>query len=166
MAVSYTHLAFINDNELSGIYLEPDTKRYYPSGALASQVLGFVNTDNVGTEGIEARYDSYLEGTAGEIIKTKGNNGSEMLYQFEKYYEASDGDSVILTIDSTVQYYLEDVYKRQAGPCERGFAHSLGIAVQDRECSTGQCKNRPNPAHHHKNTPLYRNTSLWEKGQT
>lgn len=99
--------AFINDNELSGIYLEPDTKRYYPSGALASQVLGFVNTDNVGTEGIEARYDSYLEGTAGEIIKTKGNNGSEMLYQFEKYYEASDGDSVILTIDSTVQYYLE-----------------------------------------------------------
>lgn len=42
-----------------------------------------------------------------EIIKTKGNNGSEMLYQFEKYYEASDGDSVILTIDSTVQYYLE-----------------------------------------------------------
>ena len=63
--------AFINDNELYGIYLEPDTKRYYPSGSLASQVLGFVNTDNVGTEGIEARYDSYLQGTAGEIIKTR-----------------------------------------------------------------------------------------------
>lgn len=98
---------FINDNDLSGIYLEPDTKRYYPSGSLASQVLGFVNTDNVGTEGIEAKYDSYLQGTSGEIIRTRGNLGSEMLYQFEKYYEASDGDSVILTIDSTVQYYLE-----------------------------------------------------------
>ena len=98
---------FINDNKLSGIHLEPDTKRYYPSGTLAAQVLGFVNTDSVGAEGIEVRYDSYLEGTAGEIIKTEGNRGSEMLYQFEKYYEASDGDSVILTIDSTVQYYLE-----------------------------------------------------------
>ncbi len=98
---------FINENDLSGIYLEPDTKRYYPSGSLAGQVLGFVRSDNVGTEGIEAYYDSTLEGTAGEIITTKGNNGAEMLYQYEKYYDASDGDSLVLTIDSTVQYYLE-----------------------------------------------------------
>ncbi len=99
--------AFINENELSGIYLEPDTKRYYPSSSLAAQVLGFVSSDNVGIEGIEAQYDSYLTGTAGEIITTKGNNGTEMLYEYEKYYEASDGDSLVLTIDSTVQYYLE-----------------------------------------------------------
>ena len=99
--------AFINDNGIKGIYLEPDTKRYYPSGSLAGQVLGFVSADNVGTEGIEKKYDSELEGTAGEIITTRGNNGAQMLYQYEKYYDASDGDSVVLTIDSTVQYYLE-----------------------------------------------------------
>ncbi|MDD3164365.1 MAG: penicillin-binding transpeptidase domain-containing protein [Oscillospiraceae bacterium] len=99
--------AFINENDLSGIHLEPDSKRYYPNTSLASQVLGFVNTDNTGTEGIEAKYDSYLEGTAGKIITTKGNNGAEMLYQYEKYYEASDGDSIVLTLDSTAQYYLE-----------------------------------------------------------
>ncbi len=98
---------FINENGIKGIYLEPETKRYYPSSSLAAQVLGFVSSDNVGTEGIEAYYDSWLEGTAGEIITTKGNNGSEMLYEYEKYYEATDGSSLVLTIDSTVQYYLE-----------------------------------------------------------
>ena len=99
--------AFINDNDLDGVYLEPDTQRYYPNGSLAANVLGFVRTDNVGAEGIEAYYDSFLEGTAGEIITAKGNYGSEMLYTYEKYYEASDGDSLVLTLDTTVQYYLE-----------------------------------------------------------
>ena len=99
---------FINENDLSGIYLEPDTKRAYPYGTLCAQVLGFVRQDdNVGIEGLEAYYDSYLQGTAGEIITTKGNNGSEMLYTYEKYYDASDGDSLVLTIDATVQHYLE-----------------------------------------------------------
>lgn len=98
---------FINENELEGIYLEPDTQRYYPYGTLCAQVLGFVSADNVGAEGIEAYYDSYLEGTGGKIITTKGNYGSEMLYTYEKYYDPSNGDSLVLTIDSTVQYYLE-----------------------------------------------------------
>ncbi|HIS65728.1 MAG TPA: PASTA domain-containing protein [Candidatus Avoscillospira avistercoris] len=98
---------FINENEIKGIYLEPDTKRSYPYGTLCAQVLGFTREDNVGAEGIEAYYDSYLQGTAGEIITTKGNLGTEMLYNYEKYYDASDGNSLVLTIDATVQYYLE-----------------------------------------------------------
>lgn len=98
---------FINENDLTGIYLEPDTKRTYPYGSLCAQVLGFTREDNVGAEGLEAYYDSYLQGTAGEIITTKGNLGSEMLYNYEKYYDAADGNSLVLTIDATVQYYLE-----------------------------------------------------------
>ena len=98
---------FINENEIKGIYLEPDTKRSYPYGTLCAQVLGFTREDNVGAEGIEAYYDSYLQGTTGEIITTKGNLGTEMLYNYEKYYDASDGNSLVLTIDATVQYYLE-----------------------------------------------------------
>ena len=98
---------FINENELSGIYLEPDSQRYYPYGSLAAQVLGFVNADNVGAEGLEAYYNSVLEGTAGEIIRTKGAGNSEMLYSYEKFYDAADGRSLVLTLDATVQYYLE-----------------------------------------------------------
>lgn len=98
---------FINENEIIGIYLEPDSQRYYPYSSLASQVLGFVSGDNVGAEGLEAYYDTQLEGTAGEIIRTKGAGNSEMLYAYEKFYDAKDGNSLVLTLDSTVQYYLE-----------------------------------------------------------
>lgn len=99
---------FINENDLSGlINLEVDSQRYYPYASLAAQLMGFVSSDNVGSEGLEAYYDSALTGNSGEIITTKGNNGSEMLYNYEKYYDASDGNSLVLTIDTTVQYYLE-----------------------------------------------------------
>ena len=100
--------ALINEHDLSGIInLEVDSQRYYPYGSLASQLMGFIRTDNVGAEGLEAFYDDTLTGTAGAVITTKGNNGSEMLYTYEKYYDATDGNSLVLTLDTTVQYYLE-----------------------------------------------------------
>lgn len=99
--------SFITDNDLTGIHLETDSQRYYPYGSLAGQILGFVRSDNVGAEGLEAYYDATLTGNAGEIVTTKGNRGSEMLYTYEKYYDASDGNSLVLTLDTTVQYYLE-----------------------------------------------------------
>ena len=98
---------FINDNKIKGIYLETDAKRYYPYSSLGAQLLGFVSDDNIGTEGLEAYYNSYLEGVAGKVVTTKGNYGSEMPYTFEKYYDATNGDSLVLTIDTTVQSYLE-----------------------------------------------------------
>ncbi len=98
---------FINDNKIKGVYLETDAKRYYPYSSLGAQFLGFVSDDNIGTEGLEAYYNSYLEGVAGKVVTTKGNYGSEMPYTFEKYYDATNGDSLVLTIDTTVQSYLE-----------------------------------------------------------
>lgn len=98
---------FINENKISGVYLEADSKRYYPGATLAAQLIGFTNADNIGAYGIEAYYNNYLEGTAGAVVTTKGNYETEMLYSFEKYYEASDGDNVVLTIDSNVQRILE-----------------------------------------------------------
>ena len=99
---------FIAENDLSGIInLELDSRRYYPYGSLAAQVLGFVNLEDVGGEGLEAYYEAALTGNAGAIITTKGNRGTEMLYTYEKYYDASDGNSLVLTLDMTVQYYLE-----------------------------------------------------------
>ena len=99
--------SFISENGIIGVHLEPDSRRYYPNHEAASQLLGFTNTENKGSEGLEAYYNGTLQGTAGAVITTKGNNETEMLYSYEKYYEASDGDSLVLTIDLTVQRALE-----------------------------------------------------------
>ena len=99
--------AFISENSITGVYLETDLTRYYPNSSLAAQALGFVSSDNNGSEGLEAYYNEELSGTAGKVVTSKGNYGSEMLYTYEKYYDASDGSSLITTIDSTVQAYVE-----------------------------------------------------------
>lgn len=99
--------SYINENNISGIHLEPNSQRYYPYGALAAQVIGFTNSSNTGSEGVEAAYNSFLEGTAGKVITTKGNNEMDMPFSFEKYVESQQGCSVILTLDATVQACLE-----------------------------------------------------------
>ena len=98
---------FILDNKLGGVHLEADSQRSYPCGTLAAQVIGFTNAENQGAEGLEAGYDALLKGTAGAVVKTRGNQGTEMLYSYEKYYEASNGHDLVLTIDNNVQMYLE-----------------------------------------------------------
>ena len=92
---------------LRGVYLEADSKRYYPYGTLAASVVGFVNADNVGSYGLEAKYNSVLEGTSGLTVTAKNAAGTDLLYQYEQYYDAENGNSLILTIDTNVQYYLE-----------------------------------------------------------
>ena len=98
---------FINDHDISGIHLEPNTRRTYPYGSLAAQVIGFTNASNDGSEGVEAAYDSYLSGSSGKVITTKGNNEMDMPFSYEKYVQSSEGCSVILTLDATVQACLE-----------------------------------------------------------
>ena len=99
--------AYINDSGISGIHLEPNSQRYYPYGTLAAQVIGFTNASNTGSEGVEAAYNSYLEGSAGKVITTKGNNEMDMPFSYEKYVTSQQGCSVILTLDATVQQCLE-----------------------------------------------------------
>ena len=107
---------YINEKGISGIHLEPDTRRYYPCGTLAAQVIGFTNASNTGAEGIEAAYNSYLEGVAGKVITTKGNNEMDMPFSYENYVATQPGCDVILTIDSTVQACLE---KQMQGAIDR-----------------------------------------------
>lgn len=99
--------AYINENDISGIHLEPNSQRYYPYGTLAAQVIGFTNASNTGSEGVEAAYNSFLEGSAGKVITTKGNNEMDMPFSFEKYVESQQGCSVVMTLDTTVQACLE-----------------------------------------------------------
>ena len=99
---------FITENHLSrGLYLVPDTKRYYPKSSLASHIIGFVNSDNVGAYGIEAMYNDELSGEAGYLLTGKNGKGTEMLTRYEKYIKARNGYDLHLTIDSSIQAMLE-----------------------------------------------------------
>ena len=100
--------AFKTENNLNGIKLEPASKRYYPYSSLAAHVVGFVGTENVGLSGIESYYNEALSGVNGRVVRAKNSYGTDMLYtKFEEYYDAEDGSDVVLTIDSTIQYYME-----------------------------------------------------------
>ena len=107
---------FINTNGISGIHIEPSLKRYYPKGKLATQIVGFTNLSNVGAEGIEASYNSYLSGIPGKVITSKGNNEMDMPFSYENYVASIPGCDVILTLDSTVQACLE---KQMAAAIDR-----------------------------------------------
>ncbi len=98
---------FLNEYEVRGVYLVTDAKRYYPYGTLASHVVGFVGDENTGLYGLEARYEKELEGQTGLVITARDNAGNDMLYAYEKYYDAENGNDLILTLDTTIQYYLE-----------------------------------------------------------
>ena len=99
--------AFINEHAIAGIHLEPGSRRIYPFGSMAAQVIGFANHSGQGSEGIEAAYDRYLAGGTGKVITTKGNHELDMPYSYEAYLLAQPGNDVILTLDATVQQCLE-----------------------------------------------------------
>lgn len=99
--------SYIQENDISGIHLEPNSRRCYPMGTLASQVIGFTNASNTGSEGVEAAYDRYLTGGNDKVVTTKGNNEMDMPFSFEKFVSATPGCSVVLTLDATVQACLE-----------------------------------------------------------
>ena len=89
------------------VYTIPNTKRDYPNETLAASVIGFTNYDGDGVYGVEAYYDDYLQGVDGKIVTARDANGDAMPYEYETRYEAQDGNSLYLTIDSVLQHYLE-----------------------------------------------------------
>jgi len=101
--------AFILENKINtySVDLVENSKRYYPNDSLASSVIGFTNYDNDGVYGLEAYYDDYLKGVDGLVEIATNRQGGAMPYDYEKRYEASDGNSLILTLDEVVQHYLE-----------------------------------------------------------
>ncbi len=99
--------SYIAENKTSSyLYLINSTKRYYPYAGLAAQALGFVN-DNGGAYGIEAVYNELLEGTAGRVYTTRTAGGTERFNTYANYVDAVDGYNLTLTIDATIQSYLE-----------------------------------------------------------
>lgn len=125
---------FILDNEdleiANYIGLDETTKRYYPNDTLASTVLGFVGDDNQGLAGLESYYDNELTGIAGRVVAAKNAKGTDMRFSYEKVEEAKQGNSLVLTIDSYVQYVCEkylDIAVEQEQIRERGAVIAMNV---------------------------------------
>ena len=99
--------AVYNKGYVDFVHFVDDTKRYYPYSNLACHVIGFVGSDHQGITGVEAYYNELLCGTNGSIVTATNGNSGDMSFSYEKYIDAKDGSSLMLTIDYTVQSILE-----------------------------------------------------------
>lgn len=125
---------FILDNEelelTKYIGIDETTKRYYPNDSLASVVLGFVGSDDQGLSGIESYYDNDLTGIAGRVVAAKNAAGTNMPFSYEKVEEGTKGKSLVLTLDSYVQYTAEkylDAAIEENQIAERGAAVVMNV---------------------------------------
>lgn len=98
----------IRKADLDGVTITEETKRYYPLGNFASQMLGSVTDDNNGLSGLEQYYNTNLKGVAGRWIQNTDVSGKSLTYGSDEYYDAEDGDSLQLTVDEVIQHYAED----------------------------------------------------------
>lgn len=99
----------IREEKLTGVTLTTGTKRKYPGGTMAANVLGMVNDNNDGQSGLELQYNSYLAGISGRWVDYTDTKGNQLSYSFsgERYYQAEDGYSLKTTIDVAIQSYVE-----------------------------------------------------------
>lgn len=124
---------FVSENKLGGcIGTEQTTKRYYPYGTLASSVIGFTGADDQGLSGIESYYDEQLTGTNGRIITAKDAKSNNIANDYETSIAATDGDSIVLTINQTIQYYLEKGLRETMNEYQAKGAY--GVVMN---CNTG-----------------------------
>lgn len=98
---------WIQEEDITGVNIYEDIKRYYPNGSLLSNVIGFCGTDNQGLEGIETQYENILKGVPGQLIIATDGLGKELPLNDEKYIPSEDGLSLVLTIDEMIQYIAE-----------------------------------------------------------
>ena len=90
------------------VVVQTRAARYYPNGAFAAQVLGGVNSENAGRSGLEYEYNSTLAGVKGRAVRTTDSNGDTLSNSKTKYFKAQDGYSIVTTIDSVIQHFVED----------------------------------------------------------
>lgn len=100
------------DNEIDGIYVDEDTKRFYPNSNLAAHIIGFTNIDNDGLDGVEKMMEKYLKGVPGKILSEVDASGVELSMGQEQFIQPQDGNDVVLTIDETIQYFAEKTLEK------------------------------------------------------
>jgi stage V sporulation protein D (sporulation-specific penicillin-binding protein) len=102
----------IREAKISGIWVAEDNQRYYPYGNFAPYVLGHTSVDSQGIAGIEMKYDKHLKGESGKLIVSTDASGREIPRGMEKYYEPTQGDGLVLTIDEVIQHYTEKAVQK------------------------------------------------------
>lgn len=100
------------DNKLSGVFVDEDTKRYYPNNNLAAHVIGFTGADNQGLNGIEAIFDDYLKGVPGKILTGSDAVGNKLPFGEEKRIDVQNGLDIVLTIDESIQYFAQKALEK------------------------------------------------------
>ena len=115
------------------IYLQPNTKRYYPYANMAAQIIGFTN-DSGGAYGLESKYESQLSGTPGLLVTAKNGAGTDLMNFFQDYYDPKDGNNLHLTLDPTIQNYAQSTLEQY---CERYQTQNGGVILV-MECKTGR----------------------------
>ncbi|AIQ64969.1 stage V sporulation protein D [Paenibacillus stellifer] len=95
----------------TGIGYVSDQKRYYPKNSLAAHVLGYTDREGKAVAGLEAFYDEQLKGTNGSLNYQSDGNGVKLPNAAETFKPVVNGDNLKLTLDSTIQYYIEDAMK-------------------------------------------------------
>lgn len=95
-----------------GISFVNETKRYYPKNTLASHVLGYLNREGQPVMGLEAFYNEQLQGKDGELQYESDPKGIEVPKADKIYTPVQNGDDITLTIDDTIQYYIESAMKK------------------------------------------------------
>jgi len=98
---------FCQEEDIEGVNLVEDYKRYYPYGSFAATILGFCGTDNQGLAGLESYYDEELTGVQGRVISARNGWGLDMGLEYEELNAAQNGYSLVTTIDETIQHFLE-----------------------------------------------------------
>lgn len=116
--------SYISENDLKGIYVDESTNRIYPYNSLLSHTLGFTGTDDQGLYGLEAYYEKELAGEDGRIVGSIDGGGNETPYEEEEYIEPKNGNSLVLTVDATIQSIVEK---------------NLSKAVKENDAVKGAC---------------------------
>jgi len=101
-----------SEEKIKGLYIDEDTKRYYPKGNLAAHIVGFVGEDNQGLDGIEKTMEKYLKGVPGKILSEVDAKGRQMPNYENKRIDPQDGLNVVLTIDENIQYFAEEALQK------------------------------------------------------
>lgn len=102
----------IREQNLAGVKVDEDFRRYYPFGTLASKVLGFTGSDNQGIIGLEVFYDSVLAGKNGQILTLTDARGVELSDTGESRKEPEAGNDLVISIDRNIQAYAEQAAYR------------------------------------------------------
>jgi cell division protein FtsI (penicillin-binding protein 3) len=163
--------AAIRELALPGVAFVPEAQRQYPAGSVASALIGRVGGEGYGLDGLEAHYDEVLKGSPGEVVVERDQRGREIPNTERKRVDARPGNDLVLTIDETIQYQVEQTLTDQvtATGAKGGMAVMVDVRSGDVVAmATVQGPANGEPAHAARagestNRPL---TDLFEPGST